>query len=231
MSSFLHTQLRISDFKDAFAKERLRVTSVLSAETSKSLSTTLQQDVSFETALFFENQNVMLSDEAWSQLPDKRKREIRQQIMANAADGKGFIYGRKKVDENEQNSALKYAFETLNSESFLTEMRKLSGYSEINYASMQATRFLPGQFITRHNDIVESEGRRLAYVFNLSPVWHPDWGGLLQFFDTDGTSTESWTPEFNTLSLFGVKNIHSVTYVTPFAKSARYALTGWFGVK
>ncbi|WP_338456665.1 2OG-Fe(II) oxygenase family protein [uncultured Alteromonas sp.] len=35
------------------------------------------------------------------------------------------------------------------------------------------------------------------------------------------------TPEFNTLSLFDVKHIHSVTYVTPFAKQPRYALTGW----
>ncbi|PHS51455.1 hypothetical protein C7Y69_04575 [Alteromonas sp. KS69] len=62
---------------------------------------------------------------------------------------------------------------------------------------------------------------------NLAPKWHPDWGGLLQYFEPDGTTTESWSPEFNTLSLFDVKHIHSVTYVTPFAKQPRYALTGW----
>lgn len=149
--------------------------------------------------------------------------------MENAAKGNGFSYGRRDISENEANTVPNNFFSALNSESVLSAMSKMTGVEDLNYAIMQATRIVPGQFLTRHKDVVEQEGRKLAYVFNLSPEWHPDWGGLLQFFNEDGTTTESWTPNFNTLSLFTVENIHSVTYLTPFAKKTRYALTGQFG--
>lgn len=224
-------QIVLSDLRDLYKKEKLRIQSILDHESSKSLSNALQHEIEFETAVYFDKQNRMLSDKAWSALPQTQKQSISKQIMNNAANGTGFIYGRKKIDQDETNPLLRQAFHTLNSETFLEEMRQLSGYEELNYASMQATRFMPGQFITRHNDVVEAEGRRLAYVFNLTPQWHPDWGGLLQFFNNDGSTLQSWTPSFNTLSLFGVNNIHSVTYVTPFAKTPRYSITGWFGVR
>jgi hypothetical protein len=35
-----------------------------------------------------------------------------------------------------------------------------------------------------HDDSHAGEGRRYAYVINLSQRWKPEWGGLLQFIDT-----------------------------------------------
>ncbi len=38
-------------------------------------------------------------------------------------------------------------------------------------------------------------------------------------------------PAFNTMALFDIRHVHSVTYVTPFAKQPRLSLTGWFRTK
>jgi Rps23 Pro-64 3,4-dihydroxylase Tpa1-like proline 4-hydroxylase len=65
-------------------------------------------------------------------------------------------------------------------------------------------------------------------VFSATWGWHPDWGGLLQFYQEDGTPEDAWSPGFNTLSLFDTSYIHSVTYVTPFAQAPRLSLSGWF---
>jgi Rps23 Pro-64 3,4-dihydroxylase Tpa1-like proline 4-hydroxylase len=69
---------------------------------------------------------------------------------------------------------------------------------------------------------------RIENVLGLSKAWHPDWGGLLQFYEEDGTPGDAWIPHFNCLNLFDIRHIHSVTYVTPFAGEPRLSLTGWF---
>lgn len=176
-----------------------------------------------------DGRNIVVSAEEWKALKDEQRKQIYFNLMENAAKGNGFSYGRRYITESEANTVLNNFFSALNSERVLSAMSEMTGMGDLNYASMQATRFVPGQFLTRHKDVVEQEGRKLAYVFNLSLECYPDWGGLLQFFNEDGATTESWTPNFNTLSLFTVENIHSVTYLTPFAKKPRYALTGWFG--
>ena len=86
----------------------------------------------------------------------------------------------------------------------------------------------PGQFLTRHKDDITAEGRRIAYVMGFSKDWHPDWAGLLNFYEDDGSGRDFWIPAFNSLSLFDVRHVHSVSYVTPFAKQQRLSLTGWF---
>jgi Rps23 Pro-64 3,4-dihydroxylase Tpa1-like proline 4-hydroxylase len=44
---------------------------------------------------------------------------------------------------------------------------------------------------------------------------------------TDGDVEEVWMPRFNSLALFRVPTRHMVSYVSPFAKHPRYAITGW----
>lgn len=223
-------KINLNDFKEPFlTNQKLRVCDILSFEEAAHLYQALSENVTFDTAMAVDGKNIVVSAEEWKALKDEQRKQIYFNLMENAAKGNGFSYGRRYITENEANTVLNNFFSALNSERVLSAMSEMTGVGDLNYASMQATRFVPGQFLTRHKDVVEQEGRKLAYVFNLSPEWHPDWGGLLQFFNEDGTTTESWTPNFNTLSLFTVENIHSVTYLTPFAKKPRYALTGWFG--
>jgi Rps23 Pro-64 3,4-dihydroxylase Tpa1-like proline 4-hydroxylase len=110
----------------------------------------------------------------------------------------------------------------------LSLISRISGRTDINSADAHFTRYTPGQYLTRHTDNIASEGRRIAYVMSFTKDWHPDWGGLLHFYEPNGLPRDCWAPVFNSLNLFDVRHTHSVSYVTPFARNPRLSLTGWF---
>ncbi|NCT82283.1 MAG: hypothetical protein GXC94_04015 [Comamonadaceae bacterium] len=112
-------------------------------------------------------------------------------------------------------------------EAFLSVMRRITGIQEINRVYAQATMYAPGSFLLAHDDHVQAENRRLAYVINLTRQWRPDWGGLLHFSGRDGSVSESFFPHFNSMSVFEVPQTHFVSYVPPFAQGQRNAITGW----
>jgi len=117
--------------------------------------------------------------------------------------------------------------EWINSPIFIQLLRSVTGVSNIMAADAQATRYLPGHFLKRHNDQVANQSREVAYVLNLTKDWRSDWGGLLHFMDDRDRVTETYMPAFNTLTLFRVPMWHHVSYVSPAATEARYAITGW----
>lgn len=106
-------------------------------------------------------------------------------------------------------------------------MRTVTDDSSIAFADAHASRYSPGHFLTTHDDRIDTQGRRAAYVLNLTPEWRPDWGGLLLFYDERGNVLRGYTPGFNTLNIFSVPQPHSVSWVTPLAAAPRYAVTGW----
>ncbi len=112
-------------------------------------------------------------------------------------------------------------------EAFLGVMRRITGVAEVNRIYAQATMYAPGSFLLAHDDHVDAEDRRVAYVINLTRQWRPDWGGLLVFGAPDGSVQESYFPHFNSLSLFAIPQTHFVSYVPPFAQGQRQAITGW----
>lgn len=115
----------------------------------------------------------------------------------------------------------------MNSAEVLANMRRITGMEAITFADVQATRFRPGDFLTRHDDEATGKGRLCAYVFSLSLDWRAEWGGLLLFNDVDGRVERAVVPEFNSLSLFAVPQPHSVSYVAPYAGESRISVTGW----
>ena len=118
--------------------------------------------------------------------------------------------------------------EHLNDTPFLDTARAITAIASIIKADAQATFFSAGDFLAVHNDSHENEGRRVAYVLNLCDEdWRPDWGGYLNFLDADGDIIAGWRPRFNALNLFRVPQAHHVTYVPPFARATRFAITGW----
>jgi SM-20-related protein len=117
--------------------------------------------------------------------------------------------------------------EQINSPGWLEPMRTITGFARIRRADAQATRYVAGHFLRRHNDMHEEDGRLCAYVINLTRDWQGDWGGLLQFFDQDGEVVRTLMPRYNTIALFRVPADHCVSPVAAFATGARYAITGW----
>jgi Rps23 Pro-64 3,4-dihydroxylase Tpa1-like proline 4-hydroxylase len=105
-------------------------------------------------------------------------------------------------------------------------LRRVTGIAAIDFADGQATAYAPGDFLTGHTDAVPGKQRHAAYVYGLTPQWRTEWGGLLLFHEADG-SVRGMTPGFNTLDVFAVPQLHSVSRVGPEAAYRRYAITGW----
>lgn len=87
-----------------------------------------------------------------------------------------------------------------------------------------ASWYLPGDHSLPHTDF--DECRSIAFVWHLTRSWQREWGGGL-FWAPSGTTI---LPSFNTLILFAVSqsSMHSVSVVSPQARSKRLALNGWW---
>ena len=119
-------------------------------------------------------------------------------------------------------------YEFINSRPVLDFIRGLTGLDQIRWGDGQATWYKPGHFLKAHTDEEAATGRVAAYVMNLSPEWERDWGGFLQFFDRHDNVEEAFKPSFNTLNIFTVPQLHSVSMVANYVKAERLAVTGWF---
>src|SRR5262249_16875330 len=107
-------------------------------------------------------------------------------------------------------------------------IRTITGSAGFDNAFAQATNYEPGHYLTRHLDDPKGEQRKFAFVWGFTRKWDPDWGGLLQFFDDQNLPPHTLSPGFNTLDLFDVRHVHSVTLVAPWAMNSRLAVSGWF---
>jgi len=219
-----------SALKDQFSKNGIvRIFNFLEQTSLEQLKVSMETKVDYGNAFYLEGQNRQASDVEIQKLPAATQQQLYRDIHTDASKGAGFLYGRHKIEKNslvELNDTLKL----INSEHILNLIGEITSQPELQYADGQATRYRRGDFLTRHNDSAPGETRRIAYVLGLTQDWHPDWGGLLQFFEQDGTPTTSWSPAINSLTLFNVDKIHSVTSIAPFALKSRYSVTGWFRI-
>lgn len=158
---------------------------------------------------------------------DTRKRDLLEQaVTAGGRYGFQFRYEVIRLADGSSGPLADFR-DFMSGDEVLGIMRTITGAPDIAFADAHASRYRPGHFLTTHDDKMETMGRRAAYVMNLSPEWRPDWGGLLQFFDSRGDVVRAFTPAFNALNIFRVPQPHNVSWVTPLAGAPRYAVTGW----
>jgi Rps23 Pro-64 3,4-dihydroxylase Tpa1-like proline 4-hydroxylase len=155
--------------------------------------------------------------------------------VANEARGRfAYVYESYSMsdrydDPKRADHVLRQLVDVLHHEPILDFVRRLTGDPGIASVRVQATRYLPGHFLRRHDDTgYTGQQRRYAFVFNLGRGWQADWGGLLQFLDPDGRVVDTFVPTYNSLSLFKVPQLHCVSPVAAWAEEPRYGLTGWF---
>ncbi|MEM7276660.1 MAG: 2OG-Fe(II) oxygenase family protein [Pseudomonadota bacterium] len=178
------------------------------------------------------NKHVDASSNSLAALDPLQKKALQEAIHAQA--NKGFQYSYASIpiydivhQQLMPGDFFHSVFKFLNSAQFIGYIRELTDDHKIQFADAQATRYSAGDFLTMHNDDAPGKERRVAYVLNLTPEWQADWGGALQFFDSEGHIEAAFLPRFNALNLFAVPADHSVSLVAPFADKPRYSITGW----
>lgn len=163
---------------------------------------------------------------------------IHADLESRAADSYQYIYKYYPIiDAIQANklapTSLLYQLAVfLNGTEFLRFARDLTGVQTLVKSDPQASLYEGRHFLKQHDDMVDKSNagdgstRRFAFVLGFTKDWSPDWGGQTLFFDSP-TRAESWNPGFNSLSIFEVPIIHSVSYVVPYAPKKRYSVTGW----
>ena len=234
----LNPDLDTSELAERFREDgRIRIENILDESIAERVRSACRSDVPFEFVSHIDGKNVAIPSQEMANFDDAQMQEFRTKLMDAASRGIGFFYcgymmARKLDDASNDNlKFLHSVFEYLNGEEMLSFISSITGRDDLKSADAQFTRYTPGQFLTRHRDDVTNEERRLGYVLAFSKNWHPDWGGLLQFFEDDGTPRDAWAPMFNSMSLFDIRHVHSVTFIAPFAAEPRLSLTGWFRAK
>lgn len=227
----LNHGLDIEAWTPEYAKDmRCRVTNILDPESARTMTRTILENAEFKQAHISENQYREISKEEFSKLDIAKRQALVREVYTLAREGIGFWYGRQGLNKG-ITGPLEEIRQWLGSEETLDAVRKVTGIASLTPPSAQITSFAPGDFLTRHKDDVTAEKRKVAFVLNLTENWHPDWGGLLQFFRDSGETRDSWSPVFNSLCLFDVKHVHSVTCIAPFSPKVRLAISGWFHEK
>ncbi len=127
------------------------------------------------------------------------------------------------------NGAIKDFFDAWSSQEILDYISTLVG-EHVSRADMSGFCYRPGDYLLPHDDLLE--GRKVAYVLNLSRNFTQKDGGALEFFHTKAGSpvkvVKKIIPTWNTLTLFQVcdTSFHQVEEI--LSNKKRYSLAGWF---
>jgi SM-20-related protein len=115
--------------------------------------------------------------------------------------------------------------EFLNAPAFLALVRQLAGLDVSLHTDAEATFFHPGDFDTLHDGRQLGGQGGIGFSLCFTPGWRPHWGGTLQFFAPSGHLEEGFLPGFNTLDVYRVESIYSVSPVATYG-GFRYAIEG-----
>lgn len=229
----LNPSLNTAALRQAFSeRRRIQIPDILDATVAKRLFHCLNKEVPWTLAYIDGDESITLPHERLKTLNAADSAAIQHTIQSRARDKFQFMYNSYMmvsayIEKRDTHLPLHDLLEFLNTPPFLDFIKQITGEHGIIKADAQATRYIPGHFLKRHDDTSKDEGRRLAYVLSLTRDWQADWGGLLQFLDNDGNVVDTFMPRYNVLNLFAVPMHHCVSYVTPYARQPRYSITGW----
>lgn len=228
----LNPSLDIEALRTEFARDgRIRIANILEPAIAEAIADEMQN---IPWQLYCATgAGVAIIDPADMVRWDKaRQAELQRTLMLAASRAEGFAYFGYRMTEawkaGAPDTPLGRFHAALRTPAVADTIRAITGETTFDNVFAQATDYRPGHYLTRHLDDPKGELRKLAFVWGFTRRWDPDWGGLLQFFDDNGQPTRSYSPGFNTLDLFEVRHVHSVTFVAPFALNPRHAVSGWF---
>lgn len=229
----INNQLDIDKYS-AILKEkgRVQIPNFLENRFAEVVLKCLLEQLPWDLAYFENDGGKKITADKLKTYSKKQLNKIHQQCFNIDKDEYMYLYNTfmmvtAYLEKREPHLIIHKVLELFNSPQYIQLMKKITGDSSLKKINAQATRYLPGHFLRPHNDFDANEGRRYAYVLNLTKSWRADWGGLLHFQDDNGGIEDVFTPSFNTLNIFQVPKTHYVSQVSTFAKSPRLAITGW----
>ncbi len=210
---------------------RVRIGNFLAGDGAQQLRDALAARQDWKQVMNSGERVVELDRPTRAQLTPEQLSQLDDAVHAGARSGFQYRYEAVRVpDDDAQRAAsddIVAAFARFLSAGPARELlRSIVGEEAIAFADAQATAYAPGDFLTGHDDKVAGKKRFAAYVLGLNPVWRIEWGGLLLMHKNDH-DVAGVSPGFNTLDLFGIGQMHSVSQVTRAAAWRRYAITGW----
>src|SRR5262245_18881012 len=165
------------------------------------------------------------------QFSDWKLYETDSAVTADGPPGKPFRYHHhNNYERSRYPEELTWCDGIFASEGTRHFVEQLSGQDCTGVTSFSASWYQPGDHSCPHSDrVVMDNGdtvRTVAFVWHLAKAWPPDWGGALYWCPT----LRYVPPSFNTLVLFLVTDAsaHFVTQVSPYAKTKRLAINGWW---
>ncbi|HWM26833.1 MAG TPA: 2OG-Fe(II) oxygenase family protein [Woeseiaceae bacterium] len=235
LSSSLNREAVHADFSNhGYA----HIPSVLPAENAKRIHRSMIEATPWSLAFNDRAKHFDLSAAQLSSMAKHSVNQLQNAIFARARDSFQYCYSSYPIyDAYEaglnKGHVLHLFYEWMNSEEFLGFARAATGFDDISFVDAQATRYMPGHFLSMHDDVQPDKNRRAAYIFNFTPEWRVDWGGYLQLIDESGHVRRGLAPSFNALNILAVQQKHNVSLVTPFAGGMRVSIAGWlrFGEK
>ena len=219
-----------------FAKSgRLHIPDFLKPEHAQALHAALSGHISWFRTFTVNGKSYDVDLTAQAQTPDHVLAKIADAIAEGGRSGFQYDFelwrisdeieaGRRPTDNRQ---VLAEIYDGLNTAPFLALIHRLTNMEGAVYCDAQATRYRAGHFLTSHDDDVEGKNRLCAMVLSLTQDWRPEWGGLLLFHDGEGHICEGYMPKFNSLNLFRVPQLHSVSQVADFVTADRLSITGW----
>jgi len=144
-------------------------------------------------------------------------------------DGFSYIFYRTMCDEKIRFLPEKTIRNLLMSPYFMDLIYKITNIKVTQLNQVFLSKYKSGNFLAPHSDI---NNGKIAFVFNFSVNWKPQYGGILHFLSEDRTNIiDSFVPMFNSMMIFEIPKDgipHFVSHVVPNVKRSRYALTGWY---
>jgi Rps23 Pro-64 3,4-dihydroxylase Tpa1-like proline 4-hydroxylase len=228
----LNSSLELKDLAEQFTRSgRIQIADFLGTGQAGMLRESLVERQDWALILNAGDKVYDISRETWGQMSGEQRQRLDQLTLAAARDGFHYRYESIRVaDERDARTGkdlLTEFVQFMSSNEVLRFLGGIIGGDDLSFADGQATAYSNGHFLTAHTDNLEGKQRRAAYVLGLSPVWRPEWGGLLMFHDRDDNIEEAFTPKMGALRLFSVPVRHSVSYVNPLAPEPRLSVTGW----
>lgn len=211
---------------------RLHIPDLLATESAEALHAMLRARADWRQVMNSGDRLIELDRPTRAAMTDAQRRALDDAVYAGARGGFQYRYESIRVPDDEVARAASddplARFASWWSGGPVRDfLRAVTGEDAVAFADAQGTAYAPGDFLTGHDDAFHGKERVAAYVLGLTPTWRPEWGGLLLFHGADGITVEGAAPRFNTLNLFRVPQLPSVTEVTRAAAYRRYSITGW----